>query len=141
MPPPHDSTTDRRLIGAEWIGGQGDEVTLSITQCHSCAGRWFPPRAQCSRCASTDVATTASASTGEVYASTLVRIGPARFRPPYVLSYVDMSGVRVLAHTRSGHPLAPGTPVRLAVDEIGADDDSALSSYVVTPIYTGGGAR
>ena len=43
-----------------------------------------------------------------------MRIAPAGFTAPYVLSYVDVDGVRILAHTDADDALAPDTPVVLS---------------------------
>jgi hypothetical protein len=48
-----------------------------------------------------------------------------------VLAYVDVDGVRVLAHAQSAEALTPGTPVELCVATIGADQDGPLLSYAV----------
>ncbi|MEV4605003.1 OB-fold domain-containing protein [Amycolatopsis sp. NPDC049253] len=132
-------TTTARVVGQSWIRDRGDRVALAITHCTRCDSTWFPPRDVCSACASPDVEHTTSDDHGVAYASTVVRIGPAKFRPPYVLAYVDVSGVRVLAHVAGDEALEPGTPVDLRIGPIGADDDGEFSSYVVTP--TTGGTR
>jgi uncharacterized OB-fold protein len=130
---------DARVIGGEWINSDGDHATLTITKCHNCGSTWFPPRDVCSSCASPDTETTTTADHGIAYASTVVRIGPAAFRPPYVLAYVDISDVRVLAHVDALEALPPGTPVTLRVGPIGADENGEFSSYLVAE--TAGGAR
>ncbi|MDQ0381494.1 Zn-ribbon domain-containing OB-fold protein [Amycolatopsis thermophila] len=124
--------TTVETVGGEWIRRDGDNVTLTITRCHACDARWFPPRDVCSHCASTDVHDEPTGDRGVVYASTVVRAGPAAYRPPYVLSYVDIDGVRVLAHGGTGEAFAPGTPVRLGIGEIGRTDAGPLMSYVIT---------
>lgn len=129
--------TATRMVGAEWIHNEGDAVTLSVTRCTVCGATWFPPREVCSSCASPQTVDGRSDADGVVYASTRVHIGPPGFTPPYVLSYVDIGAIRLLAHTRSAQPLPPGIPVRLDIGPAGAD--GALSSYVVVP--TDGGQR
>ncbi|WP_435070352.1 Zn-ribbon domain-containing OB-fold protein [Amycolatopsis thermoflava] len=119
------------IVGGAWIRRDGDRVTLTITRCRACDARWFPPSDVCSHCASHDVRDEPTGESGVVYASTVVRAGPATYRPPYVLSYVDIDGVRVLAHA-TGEALAPGTPVRLGLGEIGRTDAGPLMSYVIT---------
>lgn len=134
-------STDGWLIGDDWLNQDDGEVTLTLTACRACGSHWFPPRDVCSACASSDVVRATSPSHGTVYASTLVRIGPAAFDPPYALSYVDIGPVRVLAHLQSELAVAPGTRVRLSVARIGADESGSLSSYVATPIPGAGGTR
>ena len=86
-------------VGAENFLTDGVRAVLRVTRCHNCAGMWFPPRDQCSTCASRDVTEELTSSSGIAYASSVVRIGPPRFQAPYVLAYVD-DGVRVLACTQ-----------------------------------------
>lgn len=119
------------MIGGEWIHQDGDHTTLKITRCRACEGAWFPPRPVCSTCMSSDVDEVLTATRGTAYASTVVRIGPAAFRPPYVLSYVDISGVRILAHVDSDTALDPDTPVQLRVGSVGSTENGELTSYLV----------
>jgi uncharacterized OB-fold protein len=122
-------------IGAHWTHQDGERTTLTITLCHACSGRWVPPRDTCSTCASTDVEDITSHTRGSVYASTVVRIAPHGFQAPYVLAYVDINGVRLLAHSPSSdRALAPGTPVELTVAPIADTPEGAVTSYVVTPL-------
>jgi hypothetical protein len=124
----------KKTVGANWIRHDGEQVTLTISRCGTCDARWFPPGDVCSRCASSDVHEQRSANRGVVYASTVVRAGPARYRPPYVLAYVDIDGIRLLAHAGTADAPAPGTPVRLMIGEIGGTEDESLMSYVVTEV-------
>ncbi|MFJ4465944.1 Zn-ribbon domain-containing OB-fold protein [Streptomyces sp. NPDC089424] len=140
-PPPAD-----RRVGAEWTHQDGDRTTLTLTVCDNCAARWFPPRRTCSTCASDDVRDIRSDPEGRVYASSVVRIAPRGFQAPYVLTYVDISGVRLLAHVPGAEEApAPGTPVRLTVAPIAGTGESVLTSYAVTPVDGGadptGGTR
>jgi uncharacterized OB-fold protein len=131
MPSPQ-TPPGARQVGAAWTH---QRTSLTITVCRACSGRWFPPREACSTCASTDVEDIASDTHGTVYASSVVRIAPRGFQAPYVLTYVDISGVRLLAHSpTSDQALKPGTPVELTVASIADTDDGALMSYAVTPL-------
>ncbi|CAN5451365.1 hypothetical protein BH11ACT6_BH11ACT6_46080 [soil metagenome] len=120
-------------IGAEHFLTDGTRVVLRVTRCRDCPSAWFPARAQCSNCGSTDVTEDLTSSTGTAYASTVVRVGPRQFTAPYTLAYVDVDGVRLLAHVNSPEAVVPGTPVDLVLAPIGADDDGPLVSYAVTP--------
>jgi uncharacterized OB-fold protein len=122
-----------RVVGADLFRTDGARAGLRVTRCRDCASAWFPALAQCASCASLDVADELSSSTGTTYASTVVQIGPARFEPPYVVAYVDVDDVRVLAHVRGDTALPPGTPVELRVGQIGADENGPLWSYTVVP--------
>lgn len=119
------------VVGAEHYLTDGRRVVLRVTRCRVCDRRWFPARAQCSHCASYKVDDEVTSSRGTAYASTVVRIGPARFDPPYTLAYVDIDGVRVLAHVSAPDALAPGTPVELQQATIGFDEEGPLLSYAV----------
>jgi uncharacterized protein len=107
------------------------EPRLRISICPACDSRWFPPRRICSRCAHDGTTETLSGRHGTAYASTVVRIGPPTFTAPYVLSYVDIDGVRILAHTDGTTALHPGTPVELTSGAIGHDGGTELWSYRV----------
>ncbi|WP_158169359.1 Zn-ribbon domain-containing OB-fold protein [Mycolicibacterium smegmatis] len=120
-----------RVIGAEHYLTDGYRAVLRVTHCRACDRRWFPARAQCSHCASWEVDDAVTSSSGTAYASTVVRVGPTRFGPPYPLAYVDIDGVRLLAHVAAADALPPGTPVELRHAPIAADEQGALLSYAV----------
>jgi scaffold protein (connect acetoacetyl-CoA thiolase and HMG-CoA synthase) len=124
-PPPSSA------VGAEHFLTDGTRAVLRITRCRNCASSWFPARAQCSTCASWEVDEELTSSAGTAYASTVVRVGPPQFDPPYTLAYVDVDGVRLLAHATSADALVPGAPVDLVFAKIGNGDDGALMSYAV----------
>jgi uncharacterized protein len=126
-----------RVVGADNFLTDGDRVALRVTRCRNCGSAWFPARPQCSACASRDLAEDVTSTSGIAYASSVVRIGPPQFEAPYVLAYVDVDGVRVLAHVESTEPLTPGTPVELRLAAIGADEDGPVLSYAVAPTTEG----
>jgi len=126
---------DRRIVGADGIRPDGTPI-LTISVCPRCAARWFPPREVCSTCAYGGLDPLEARADGVAYASTVVRIGAPGFRAPYVLTYVDVDGVRVLAHTDPADPehpaaLAPGTPVRFTAGPVGTAAGIDLWSYRV----------
>jgi uncharacterized OB-fold protein len=104
-------------------------TTLTISVCPHCRSRWFPARAVCSSCGRDGLHEQQTGDHGVAYASTVVRIAPAGFTAPYVLSYVDIDDVRLLAHTDSDHALAPDTPVVLTRGPI----RDGVESYRVAP--------
>ena len=126
-----------RVVGADEFLTDGTRAVLRVTRCHTCDSVWFPARPQCSSCASKNVTAEVTSSIGTTYASTVVQIGPPPFQPPYVLAYVDVDGVRVLAHAEAGGALEPGTRVELRLAEIGADADGPVQSYAVAPATEG----
>jgi hypothetical protein len=92
-------------------------MSLTISVCPRCGSRWFPARELCSTCARDGLVAQRTGDRGVAYASTVVRIAPAGFTAPYVLSYVDVDGVRVLVRTDGDTALVPGTPVTLPAEE------------------------
>jgi uncharacterized OB-fold protein len=135
----------RRFIGASGIRSDGTPI-LTISVCRRCAARWFPPREVCSACAHDELDPVEAGRDGVAYASTVVRIGPPGFTAPYVLSYVDVDGVRLLAHTEVADPerpeaLAPGTPVTFTAGPIGTAGAVELWAHRVRAAPTGEGDR
>lgn len=126
-----------RVVGADHYLTDGHRAVLRVTRCRKCGSRWFPARGQCSHCASWDVEDEVTSSKGTAYASTVVRIGPAQFTPPYTLAYIDVDGVRMLAHVAGVEALTPGTPVELQQAAIGVDADGPLLSYAVVAAREG----
>jgi uncharacterized OB-fold protein len=132
---------DRKLVGADGIRPDGAPI-LRISVCRRCASRWFPPRDTCSACAHDGLDEIEMGSDGVAYASTVVRIGAPGFTTPYVLSYVDVDGVRLLAHTDPSDPekpeaLAPDTPVTFVAGPIATADGTDLWSHRVRAITPG----
>ena len=120
-------------VGAEHFLTDGTRVVLRVARCRDCRSSWFPARDQCSHCASRNIVEDLTSSSGIAYASTVVRVGPHQFAAPYTLAYVDVDGVRLLAHVDSTDALAPGTRVDLVPAPIGSGDDGQpLMSYAVT---------
>lgn len=111
--------TERDVIGKQWLTtDEHGRVTLRVSEDLD-GSRWFPPLE--SRGTLTELREGTIGPSGVAYASTVVRVGPARFDPPYVLTYVDVDGVRVLAHSPGQKPLCPGTPVQLVLGRVGTD--------------------
>jgi uncharacterized OB-fold protein len=131
------TASERPIVGGEWLvaiddGGLG----LRVSRCPACQSRWFPPRTVCSTCTSEDLEQRCTSSRGVAYASTVVRVGASGFVAPYVLSYVDVDGVRVLAHTVADGALPPDTDVELMLARIGHDGDEERWSYAVRPVVS-----
>jgi len=128
-------TVTPRFLGAEGVRPDGTPI-LTISVCPRCASRWFPPREICSACAHDVLEPADMGRDGIAYASTVVRIGPPGFTAPYVLSYVDIDGVRLLAHTDVADPgepqaLLPDTPVVVTAGPIGTTGDVELWAHRV----------
>lgn len=136
---------ERRIVGADGIRPDGTPI-LTISTCPRCAARWFPPREVCSTCAHDRLDAVEAGGVGVAYASTVVRIGAPGFATPYVLTYVDVDGVRVLVHTDTAdpsdpEPLAPGTPVVFTAGPIGTVGGVELWSYRVRAADAQGAGR
>ncbi|MFC5728925.1 MULTISPECIES: Zn-ribbon domain-containing OB-fold protein [Nocardioides] len=112
----------------------GPEVRLRVTRCLDCGESWFPALEQCAACGSLRTSSEVTGTTGTVYASTVVRIGLRQFEAPYVLAYLDVDGVRVLAQAVAAEALVAGTEVGLRLGRIGSTTEGALCSYVCIPV-------
>lgn len=125
----------RKFVGADGVRPDGTPI-MRISVCRRCASRWFPPRDTCSACAHDELDSVEAGTDGIAYASTVVRIGAPGFTTPYVVSYVDVDGVRVLTHTDTPdrenlEALPPGTPVTFTAGPIGTAGEVELWSYRV----------
>jgi uncharacterized OB-fold protein len=129
----HGYGENMKMVNGDWIAHDDDKTSLMISVCQQCAARWFPPRDVCSTCASHELEQTTTGDRGTTYASTVVRVGAAPFRAPYVLSYIDIDGVRVLTHVHGDRAPTPDTPVWLTIGPIGYEGETELWSYVAQP--------
>ncbi|WP_328393502.1 Zn-ribbon domain-containing OB-fold protein [Nocardia sp. NBC_00416] len=126
--------TKRKLLSEDWYRHTASGVELLVSDCNTCGHRWFPPRSACSSCASEDLTRTHTGARGIAYASSKVHVGGAPWPKEYVLSYIDIDGVRVLMHTNSDQALTPDTPVTIALGHIGTDNATELWSYIAHPV-------
>jgi hypothetical protein len=93
-----------------------DEIRATV--CERCGSRWYPARTVCAKCRHKPLEPLLAGPAATVYASTTVRTGGAPgFTVPYTLAYLDIDGLRVLAHL-AGPALSPGTRVRLRADGV-----------------------
>lgn len=130
----------------------GDEILFSVaadgavqlraTACGQCGSKWFPSRERCAHCADDRLEPFLAGPVATVYASTLVRAGAPDFAVPYSLAYLDVDGVRVLAHVKSaaGLEIAPpsGTAVQLVAGTIG---QSLTPTYVAVVASSAGSEK
>lgn len=85
----------------------GHPATQEVMRCPLCRG---------------EMAETDFATTGEVWASTCLRVRVPGHRPPFAVAYLtlDEAGPRVLVHTPGDTPLPPGSRARVtSVSETG----------------------
>lgn len=92
------------------------EAGVSITgwRCSQCAHPITQPVLRCPLCRSAMEETT-FATTGEVWASTCLRVRVPGHEPPFAVAYLvlDDNGPRVLVHTTGDQPLPPGSRARV----------------------------
>jgi uncharacterized OB-fold protein len=111
--------------------GQDDEgrPVLLGSECAECGTRQFPAAPVCSHCMSEDVAVIALAREGTVYSTTIVHAGPAKWRKPMVVGYVDLTdGVRVFAHLRG--PISIGASVEVGIDVVAEEGGVEQRSFI-----------
>jgi uncharacterized OB-fold protein len=106
-----------------------DEGVLLVSVCGACANRWLPPLATCPRCASRDVTSEPSPSTGSLYSWTVIHLAadPAYAADtPYVVGLVQLDdGTRLYGRIEgaAGEELRDG--LRLGV-RVTRDRDRAM---------------
>jgi uncharacterized OB-fold protein len=114
------------------VSDQG-AVRLHGSVCSACGSRWFPRRQVCARCAGAQMEPLLAGPSCTVYASTTVRNGASGFPVPYQLAYLEVDGLRVLAHLdypRNDDPPRKGTAVRLESRTLSTDPPRA--TFVAT---------
>lgn len=102
---------------------------VMMTKCQQCGKVFFPPKADCPRCVSSNVEWLEISSTGTLLTFTVVHYGPSGFEndTPYTLGIAEFEeGVKVLA--RVSREISPEeikvgmrvklTPVKLANEQI-----------------------
>jgi len=80
-----------------------DQGKVMVVKCKKCGKKYFPPRADCSYCLSSDMEWIEINSKGKLLTFTTVNYGPSGFEDvaPYSLGIVEFpEGVRVLAKIR-----------------------------------------
>lgn len=100
-----------------------DKGELRGTKCKSCGRVFFPPRADCSFCLSSDMEWFAIEGQGTVISFTEVNYGPTGFETdvPYTLALVDFSGVGVFGRFDKKIPaeqIKVGMAVQAAVNKM-----------------------
>jgi hypothetical protein len=118
-----------------FVIGDDDTVRIRATVCERCGSRWYPARTVCAKCRNKPLASLLAGPAATVYAATIVWAGAPGFSVPYSLAYLDVDGLRVLAHLKlpAGQelPPPPGARVRLRAGIV--DGDTGLSTYLAVP--------
>ena len=73
---------------------------VMATRCRKCRGSYFPPKADCPKCLSSDVDWFEVKSQGKLLSYTVVNYGPSGFEndAPYILALVKFDeGIQILA--------------------------------------------
>jgi uncharacterized OB-fold protein len=73
---------------------------VMATRCRQCGGSYFPPKADCPRCLSSDVEWFEVKSKGKLLSYTVVNYGPTGFEndAPYILALAGFDdGIQILA--------------------------------------------
>lgn len=107
---PLDDPTRLRLIGG---------------RCTSCEHLHFPSQDTCPYCGTGACQPAALSREGTVYLSTTVTSRPPGYEGnvPYGFGVVELAdGIRVISRISDAEHVEPGTPVELALDVIGADE-------------------
>lgn len=106
------------------------------TRCPSCGSKYFPPRADCSHCGSSDVEWVEVDREGRLLAHAVVNVKPESYQEyeDYVVGVAEMTnGFKVLAWIRCDDPdkLRRGMRVRLEVAKV---EKSGTLSYWLIPV-------
>jgi len=97
---------------------------LGGTRCRRCGAHFFPRRAICAKCLSSDTETVPLSTRGVLYTFTVVHQSTPEFTTPYLLGYGDLpEGVRVLAPLAeiSADRVRIGMAVELQIEPVGTD--------------------
>jgi len=72
---------------------------VMATRCRKCGGSYFPPKADCPRCLSSDVEWFEIKGKGKLLSYTVVNYGPTGFEndSPYILALAEFNGIQILA--------------------------------------------
>ncbi len=70
---------------------------VMATRCKECGGSYFPPKADCPKCLSSDVEWFEVKGKGKLMTYTIVNYGPTGFEndAPYILALADFDGIQV----------------------------------------------
>lgn len=96
------SFTSQTKAGAfvEYLEKEG----LHATQCRSCGRTFFPPRADCASCLSSDMAWVKVGGKGKLVSFTKACFAPTGFEEdvPYVLAVAEFDKVKVFGRFKAG---------------------------------------
>lgn len=106
-----------------WKTGADGQPVLVGSRCSACAEVHFPPKPICPDCGGRNVEQVELSRCGRIYSFTTVYQGPAGFRTPYVIGYVDLpEGLRIFTQLVDTQPLALDQPVVLDIGPVKEGD-------------------
>lgn len=123
--------------GSHFIGSaafrrdhEGEPILIGSC-CRACGVETVPPVPVCPICGGEQVEEREQPQEGLLYSYTVLHVGPAKWRRPLALGYVDLpNGVRVFSHLDCDTPRI-GELLVLGTATVGRDADGAeLKSYV-----------
>jgi uncharacterized OB-fold protein len=95
-----------------------EKEELRYTKCRTCGQAFFPPRADCASCLSSDMEWVKVADKGKLISFTRACYAPTGFEEdvPYVLAVADFNTVKVFGRLKAGislDELQPGMDVQV----------------------------
>lgn len=106
-----------------WKAGADGRPVLVGSRCGACGQVHFPRKPVCPDCGRRDVEEVELSRRGRVYSFTTVYQGPAGFRTPYVIGYVDLpEGLRIFTQLVGTQPPALDQPVVLDIGPVKEED-------------------
>jgi uncharacterized OB-fold protein len=115
--------------------GRDGRPHLVASRCAGCAELAFPRRSVCPRCKRPTMAPVAVGERGRLYSVTACHAAPAGWRAPYLQAYVEIpEGLRIFSLISDevapeADALAPGAPMELVVEPVGAAGDRVTYKY------------
>lgn len=110
------------------------------SRCRLCGYATFPPRTVCPACIDrTSMEEVSLGSKGHVDTFSVLHVGAPGFKPPYVVAYVNISGVKVFSLITGCEPseeaLQIGSEVELVVEKVREDEEgNEVWGYKFRPI-------
>ena len=105
-------------------------VVLIGGVCRDCGNPAFPRAPVCCACMGENIAAEPMPRFGTLYAFSVVHVGPAKWKKPMCVGYIDLpNGARVFAHL-DGPALNIGDKVEAFAGLVGEDANGPLETFV-----------
>ena len=93
------------------------------TRCNDCDQSFFPPRADCHKCLTSNMSWFEVSGTGTLVTFSRLAFAPLRFKEdlPYTIALVDFDGLQVfgrIAHSVEANQLKAGMPLRCEANSL-----------------------